>query len=345
MEDQDMKKVFSKSHEVSLSPEERAHARAAVMNFVVKNPLTFQPVQGQQPRWVFFASMLAARPVAKYATLAVVSLMTVVFFGAGVSVAANNALPGEFLYSVKTEFTERLVRLAIIDDSAKANYDISLLQKRLQEAEQISSKNRLDALTSNRVQALVSIHIADAKSGIRKIKQQQGVGAGLVQDTELQASLNAHAEVLGALSQKTTPGEAEGIKSLAVSIDDQAATMREEQQDERIELFAKDAATVRDSANIAMQKAQSLQVQVAAFIESKKADVSVSTYKKAMTDLDSVTIMVLDGKAALEAGDYNNAFILLQNAVGTAKQIKIYIQNQALLRAQLPLETVNVIGF
>src|SRR3990167_5393468 len=77
-------------------------------------------------------------------------------------------------------------------EEAKADYDIALVQLRLEEIEKVSVQKKLDGKKTATVKNLLDSHIASAKGRIASIKQQKGSNAGVEASATLEASLQAH---------------------------------------------------------------------------------------------------------------------------------------------------------
>ncbi len=85
-------------------------------------------------------------------------------------------------------------------NQAKAQYDLSLVNTRLQEIETVTADNKLNASTSASVKQLLDSHIADLNARVQNSSKNNQPGVGIEADAQLEASLNAHAKVLGLIS-------------------------------------------------------------------------------------------------------------------------------------------------
>ncbi|MEK7583965.1 MAG: DUF5667 domain-containing protein, partial [Patescibacteria group bacterium] len=75
-------------------------------------------------------------------------LLMLLATGTGVSLGAETALPGDLLYPVKIHVTENVRSLAARDDTSLAEWHVERIERRLEEAEQLTAAGKLDINTS-----------------------------------------------------------------------------------------------------------------------------------------------------------------------------------------------------
>jgi len=126
---------------VRLSSAERSRIQAALMRAMearaaVPSPFFMSPV--------FFRAMVAAA--------------IVLFVGGGSAYAAQGALPGDLLYSIKTGVNEPIEGALAFSAPAKAKWHADVAVTRLAEAEALAQKGTLTASTSAELAANFSEH-------------------------------------------------------------------------------------------------------------------------------------------------------------------------------------------
>src|SRR3989344_2979449 len=122
-----LKQLFNEARQLSLTAEEKAQAKHILRAQMALQPLA-KPI------------LLGWRLLFKPLTLVAV---VVLLLGGGASLAAEKALPGEFLYPIKVNFNEEMRALWAISATAKANLDTELATRRLEEAEKLSAQAKL----------------------------------------------------------------------------------------------------------------------------------------------------------------------------------------------------------
>ncbi len=172
--------------EYSLSADERAKMSRVINEYVAHKPL-------RTPRsysvsisysWLSFAH----RPLAA-------ALVLVLVGGTGISYAAENALPGDSLYAVKTYINEP-VRIALATTAeAKANVQIDLAERRIDEAAALASEGRLDSKTQQDLAVAFESHATAASDNIQKTDDTDSPAAAEIA-SRFETRLAAHDAVL-----------------------------------------------------------------------------------------------------------------------------------------------------
>jgi hypothetical protein len=72
------------------------------------------------------------------------AILIAVMIGGGVSFAAGGAVPGDFLYPVKTEVNESVRSVFSVGADAEARLQAKLVEERLREAKELKAKGRLE---------------------------------------------------------------------------------------------------------------------------------------------------------------------------------------------------------
>lgn len=97
-----------------------------------------------------------------------IAIFIALFVSVGTSFAAQGALPGDFLYPVKTEVNENIRSAFAIGVNAEARLQAELLAERLQEAETLYAEGRLEGETAARVATSISTQAETANTAISK---------------------------------------------------------------------------------------------------------------------------------------------------------------------------------
>lgn len=130
----DLKHISKTLKNISLSGEEKAAGRAALLRYMETNPLPEAP-----GFWARFYS-LTRRPIWATATAAVL----IVAFTGTATYASESALPGDLLYDFKVNVVEEVQGSLIFDEEKKAEWEAERMQKRLEEAEKLKEAGNLN---------------------------------------------------------------------------------------------------------------------------------------------------------------------------------------------------------
>ena len=119
-----------------------------------------RPILGSYIRLKEKLDMFSRRYRFAYTTLAVlIALLAILFGGASVTAfAAQNALPGDALYSVKTGLESTQVRLA--DDISRVRLHLGFAERRLDEISRLIAEGRHGDIKTASAEFVVQIHLA-----------------------------------------------------------------------------------------------------------------------------------------------------------------------------------------
>lgn len=110
---------------ISLSSEEKSFIKESILSDIDKR-ITSQKVPS--PFWYF-------KNVG-------VAFLMFILIGAPISFAAENSLPGDILYAVKTDFNESVAEI-ITPEEKKSDFYQSIIEKRVEEIKKVSEKEEI----------------------------------------------------------------------------------------------------------------------------------------------------------------------------------------------------------
>lgn len=179
------KHIENAGKEYSLSHDEKAR-----MQRVIKSYMRFKPLRGEaaSTSYSFSWFMYLQRPIAA-------SLVMVLIFGSGISFAAENALPGDVLYNVKTGVNEPLRVALATDAEAKAEVQMEIAERRIEEATYLSAEGRLDDSTQDELAASFKSYAAAVSESIEATASED-TAASLELAARFENRLIAHESVL-----------------------------------------------------------------------------------------------------------------------------------------------------
>lgn len=127
--------------------------------------------------------------------VAALGFASVVFVTGGISYAAERALPGDMLYTVKIEVNERLRGWTAISREAQAEWSIAQTGRRLDEVERLVVGSGLDDATRDQMASQVEKSANEAGKAISQLKTERiEIAAGT--SSRLESSLRIHERAL-----------------------------------------------------------------------------------------------------------------------------------------------------
>ncbi len=103
----------------------------------------------------------------------VTALLLASVIGGAASIAAQSALPGDTLWSFKTGINERMQSALVPDGKVQANFDIGIIETRIQESKKISGDAERVAVVKSAMEKNIAMH---ANSALRQITKLQNSG-------------------------------------------------------------------------------------------------------------------------------------------------------------------------
>lgn len=126
----------------------------------------------------------------------------IVFFVAGgtVSAFAEDTLPGDTLYGVKTQVNEKIAGALAVTPTAKAEHETKLVVRRLKEVEKVLTKDDIEQ--EDKIEIVTSLtsditeHRENATEHINEMVEDGDVSEAFTATTELGGALEVHANVI-----------------------------------------------------------------------------------------------------------------------------------------------------
>ncbi len=141
-----------------------------------------------------------------------IALVLAAALGGGVSVAANQSLPGDTLYSFKTHVNENLESAFLVTGEARANFDINTAEERLEEAQKLAASGKLDAQAQAQINANFDQHAKEASDEISALEKNGDYDAAANVAAHFQSVLADHASTM-------TQASAQGDATVKASLD------------------------------------------------------------------------------------------------------------------------------
>ena len=143
-------------------------------------------------------------------------LIIALLFGGGASAAAENALPGEILYPVKVAVNEQVVGWLSVSEEAKAKWEAKMAERRLEEAEELSAKQRLDADVKTEIEARFKAHADRVAVRIDNLEAKENFEAASDVASNFEVALRAHERVLKMLVEQGYNGKVRDIIEISL---------------------------------------------------------------------------------------------------------------------------------
>lgn len=241
-----LKQLYSGSQQLVLSQQERQEMLDVVQSRIrllreqgVNRQISHQVIR---PKYLRFIT---------HKLMPIVLILAVMVAG-GVSVAAEQSLPGDTFYPVKIAINEEVRAATIFSAEAKADWSARRVERRLEEAQLLLTQNQLD----NNAQMIVAQRFeTQAQATAEKIAKLQAKGntqAAAAISSHFETILAAHEEVIARLAIATSSQEE--VKPLLKTVN----SIRQQASQKRIETEAAARAELKNSSEAEIQTNQLL---------------------------------------------------------------------------------------
>jgi len=314
------KKLTDIKNHVALSSSEKGFHRAKLLEHMHK---TTQPVPSPFS-WMTFASV-------RYA---LVALFVVALGGSGVTLASEQSLPGDVLYSVKLKVAEP-VRLALMSDrDERVEFEVALAEKRLEEFAVASVRSDVDARTERLIAASFDERLDSVQEHIETMRLSGEGDDAYRTNADLHAVLSAHTRILDtlAVAHPYAVGEADTIRTHL----QQALVETEAAEDE---LIIASAASSEESLDESVDESQEEVLRVLEDLHARigNAESTLDDGDRAtVTNLVDEASRVIDAAGTTEAaGDSQKALQLYVQAEASLDELEILLEGEESLQVDL----------
>ncbi|MBI2990388.1 MAG: hypothetical protein HYY51_04380 [Candidatus Magasanikbacteria bacterium] len=244
-------------------------------------------------------------------------------------VAAENALPGEALYSFKTHVNERVRSALAVGLDREAELQADLAGDRLRETALLAAQGKLNQDISARIEERFELHVKKTRQLIERLEAQGNSEAA----ARLGASLEAQIEANAALLEKLENGSKADLEKMRERVSalredlrlmkerahaeletelglkaeaEHAAEVRQdriEEEIERVKEFLKDAEASAELDAEILAKAKASIADAEHFYAEGKADVEEGTFVEAIRNFNQAHKETVEAKVFTKAAD------------------------------------------
>lgn len=320
--EKELRKIIKGLNQIKLSSAEKERMRENLRLFITQNP-----ARGEAPAKFNIFPQFILRPVPIVALLGMLMLA-----GAGTSLAAETALPGEALYSVKVGVNEKVRAAFAVSDEAEAKLAAELAKRRVAEAAELNAKGKFTGEAEVEIESRLTKHVAKFEEKTAKLSAEGKAALVLEISSDLEAALNAHGQVIASSPGKSSPLLNVIQTKLGTVVKTRASA------EARISTGAK--ADVEAAAEGKLKAAENKIAEVRGLIEKTRGSVSASTTLEAEARLELAEKVIIAGKARMEADAFAEAFASFDQAHRLAQEAQVLINASERLR----IKTENKYG-
>ena len=170
-----------------LSPEEKSALRAELLRYMRSGEADH--------------SLFSVTTVWYSLRLVAGAFASMVLVAGGVSYAAESALPGDLLYPVKVEGSERLRTWAAVSEEAQAEWSVVRTTRRLEELERLATAGDLNETLREEITIRIERNTEEASKAITLLKKER-IAAAAGSSSRLESSLRVHERMLTQVAEE-----------------------------------------------------------------------------------------------------------------------------------------------
>ena len=315
--DQKTTEYFNKVKDIKLSESSRARIENNLLEYArFNNVKEGVRVEGdgrfikQVPQRTSLFDLL--RPKSMTAAIIAIALIA----GGGTSYAAEGAVPGEFLYMVKTEVNENVKSAFAVSDEAEVRLQAKLAEERLKEAEELAVRGELNAKVATDISMRVKTHLEEVEKHSAQAEAEEDFQSSVGARSSLEGSFRAYADILSNLNTSVSGNDG---AILVTDILGYAEATANAQTHATATIETSMAA--KSASEVAITRADNLIIEVVAKLERAKSEVSAEVHARAEAKLNEAIEAHSKSKAMFSAEDYRGAYGSAQTAISIASEV------------------------
>ncbi len=226
-------------------------------NTISDTPVAVYPSSVKSPWTTFsFGSWIHTH---RFVT-AVAAFLIVAISGNSIVLAANEALPGDALYTLKVNVAEPIRVALAVDPAKKAEIQTSFVQARFEEAEVLAARGELDDEKEKEISDRIDQHIAAVSKNVEEV---QKISPEKAEDANIavEASMNAHSKILDTLESRRTKVWSSNANRIAIKARETA---------KKFEVNSDDEVTLA----VAPEAPVAMMMSIAATVPAPEVDIS-----------------------------------------------------------------------
>jgi hypothetical protein len=278
--------------------------------------------------------------------LAGLLIAAILAMGGGTAAAAENAVPGDLLYPIKTQVNEEVRAALAISPEAKAAWEAKRAERRLEESEKLAETGKLTTSTSAVLAARFTEFSQKANERLQKLQDSGKLTADQVQQLKenFEVAVKAHDEVLSRLQEKEQARAQ--LKAVVNSLREQASSTIKYRLEKEMKLIEEGTTTtLKKVAENRKNAAQNKIAEVEKFINNNAEKVSAENKAEAIKKLAEAKGIVVEGDKVYGEGKYGEAVIKYSEAHRQAQEAQMYMTTRFRLERRLNATTSTPVVF
>ena len=251
-------------------------------------------------------------------------LIIALLVGGGASLVAEQSLPGDAMYTVKVGVNEEVRDWLTLSNKAQANWEVRKVERRLEEAEELSADGQLNTETKVKTEERFDRLTEAFAKETAKMEAKEDMNASFEAHSNFEASLKAHERILADIFAQANDSRDEA-QSILGKVRAELSAVAEARNDAEIKIEGDMSAEIKTAAMGKANVAENKIEEASEFIVKFKALVDADISSDAEAKLKIAQEAFARGEAEMKAQTYGTAFVSFQESMRIAQEAKLII--------------------
>ena len=312
-----LEKLRGNKEQVFLPESSKQRIRNAVAAFVREHPVVSETVVHPTQQRSFFMHVRAffARP------MFIPALVVLLFVaGAGTTLAAHDAMPGDMLYPVRINVTEKVFTGVVLSEESKAQAHVELFEDRLDEAVALTAEDKMTSEVALKLETLFDTYESNARKRIHKLEDKGNTAAAEALSARLEAIVDTHERILSRMENKHSAELRTSLKAKLEQRKTEAQTTKPEQKDTSA------SEQEKKSAENKINAAATILANAGVYIGKHGDGVTAESKAHAENTLAEAQELLDKARHQLQRGETHEAFLTAQSAIRVSQEAKTVLR-------------------
>ncbi len=331
-EDNNTKEYLEKLKGIKLSESSRSRIEETLLSYArfhsVRAERGSRSIEQVPSRTSSITRLLSIR-IRSMTALLLIALM----IGGGTSYAAEGAVPGDALYSLKTEVNEQVKSAFTVSNQAEAQLEARFAEERLVEAEKLAARGQLDEEASAQLSARLKTHYENAETRSEQAESEGDYESSAAVRASLEGAFRAHADILANLNQniKGNAG-ASLIAEIRGYANDSAHAQATATVDTSRDVKAQVSGII-EASEIVITKAQRA-------LSNAEGKIEAETYTRIEAHMKEAVAAEASAKSAFDTNAYTEAYSHAHKATRIGTEVQAMSESALRLKASAQMDTL-----
>ena len=321
-------KLIDTAKNLELGAAEKESMKTALLSHTQENPVRIWNdarlnIKRQKSSFNILEA-LSLRPILLVKNMAI-GLIIALLFSGGISFAAENALPGDILYPVKIGINEEVRSALTFDSEAKAHWSSRVVERRLEEAEELIAQGGLSADAREKIETNFEKHAENVREIVAQFETEKNLKAASDIESNFEVSLRAHENILNHIAESKADSGTE-MRPIIERVRTNIAESTGSRMRLEANVEARTNGEFKAAAEGKLTAAENKIAEVKRFIEQSKNSVEAETAAEAESELNFAESAIMEGRTKIETEAYGEAFVLFQKALRIAQNAKLIMR-------------------